>query len=106
MNTTTQSSEKGLEIRQPLTEKNATFNYSYYPLIFNSEQQAVEKFCALQAEGISPRRYFYPALNSLQFVKHGTTPTADDISRRVLCLPLYHEMTEGDVKLISKVLLK
>jgi dTDP-4-amino-4,6-dideoxygalactose transaminase len=97
---------KGLEIRQPLTEKNATFNYSYYPLIFNSEQQAVEKFCALHAEGISPRRYFYPALNSLRFVKHGTTPVADDISRRVLCLPLYHEMTEDDVKLISKVLLK
>jgi len=54
---------------------------------------------------IFPRRYFFPALN-IAFIDRGSSPMriAEDISRRVLCLPLSAEMTVDDVRRVSRIL--
>lgn len=76
-------------IRRIQVQKNTNWNHSYYPVIFDSEQTTLKIIKELEENDISPRRYFYPSLNELSYVE-GKSPIAVDISKRILCLPLFH----------------
>lgn len=74
------------------------YNYAYYPVIFDSESDLLSVRQTLLENDINPRRYFYPALNKLPFLKSYTPcPIAEDISLRILCLPLYAGLAQEDV---------
>jgi dTDP-4-amino-4,6-dideoxygalactose transaminase len=96
---------KGLPLRKPVIDKNCEHNFSYYPVIFENEFTALKVKGVLEAQGIFPRRYFYPCLNNLPYVSYSDTPIADRISSSILCLPLFHDLTneiqEGIVDLIK-----
>jgi len=77
------------------------YNYSYYPAVFDSEEILLKAVEQLKQLEISGRRYFFPSLNTLPFVKYHSCPVSEDISRRVLCLPLYFELSSHEVKKIS-----
>jgi len=94
----------GLDIRKPAVQDGCEINYSYYPVIFRSEQHALAAKDALEKYSVFPRRYFYPPLSSLEYVRGELTPVADDIARRILCLPLFHEMRNDEQDLIARVL--
>ena len=69
---------------------NATMNYSYFPVLFDSEDKLLQTLNKLNAKEIFPRRYFYPSLDALPYLKRtAIQPVSEDVSRRVLCLPLY-----------------
>jgi dTDP-4-amino-4,6-dideoxygalactose transaminase len=61
---------------------------------------------ALKALNIFPRRYFYPALNTLPYVDYQICPVAEDIARRVICLPLFHELRKSDQITMSDAIVK
>ena len=65
------------------------WNYSYYPVIFNSETELLKVKSRLEQENINPRRYFYPSLEDLPYINSENCPIAQDLAKRVLCLPLY-----------------
>ena len=48
----------------------------------------VEK--ALNDQNIFPRRYFYPSLNTIIYVKSVSVTISENISSRICCLPLSH----------------
>lgn len=78
------------------------WNYSYYPVIFKSEEQLLKIEALLNKNGIVARRYFYPSLSTLPYVvNRNDTYVAEDIAPRVLCLPLYYGLSEIDVSKIS-----
>jgi dTDP-4-amino-4,6-dideoxygalactose transaminase len=80
-------------------------NYSYFPIIFDSEERlkAVEK--ALNDENIYPRRYFYPAVNTLNaIVSYEPMPLAEDVAKRILCLPLFFNLKESDIIQICHII--
>lgn len=81
------------------------YNYSYYPVIFENEQQMLKVKDALAKEEINTRRYFYPSLNTLTHITgvKQSCPVSEDISLRVLCLPLYAELQAEDVERISSI---
>lgn len=81
------------------------FNYAYYPVLFESEEALLRIKSALNAENIFPRRYFYPSLNKLPYVKDQNVPITDSISKRILCLPLSTQMTEESVERICNVII-
>ncbi|WP_324721937.1 DegT/DnrJ/EryC1/StrS family aminotransferase [Salinimicrobium sp. HB62] len=81
-----------------------SWNYSYYPLIFESEKQLVNIKEKLDKSGIHPRRYFYPSLSSLNYLKSQEVPVANSISKRIICLPLYHNLGKRDLKRICSIL--
>ncbi len=83
----------------------ADWNCSYYPVLFQSEQALLETFEALASAGITARRYFYPSLDTLDYVKSAELPVAHDVTRRVACLPLMYQLTEEDVERVSDVIL-
>jgi dTDP-4-amino-4,6-dideoxygalactose transaminase len=82
------------------------WNYSYYPIVFDSEAQLLEVQKALNAEQIFPRRYFYPSLNKIPYVDGAPMPVSESIASRVLCLPLYAGLEEEDVVRIIEIINK
>ena len=97
------------EVKKPLWNKNATLNYAYYPIVFNSEEELLVCVEALTINNVFARRYFYPSLStSLPYVVSRSIdyPIVEDLSKRVLCLPLYYDLTEEDVKFICEVIVE
>lgn len=95
---------QGLPLRllQPLATEGLQWNYAYCPVLFAGEQAMLQAKAALEASGIFPRRYFYPALNSLPF--YGQTaacPTAESIACRMLCLPFYNGLPSAVVEQVA-----
>ena len=84
----------------------AEFNHAYYPLIFSDEAELLRYMQVLQDYQIYARRYFYPSLNRLDYVAQQAMPHSENISSRILCLPLYHELTEELQHLITRILLR
>jgi dTDP-4-amino-4,6-dideoxygalactose transaminase len=82
------------------------YNFSYFPCIFESEKLAVKILDTLNQHWIHPRRYFYPSLNNLPYVSKKSCPVSEDISGRVLCLPMYDSLNEEDVDMICRIILR
>lgn len=80
------------------------WNYSYYPVLFESEEQLLVVQQALNQQQIFPRRYFYPALNSLPYVTPQPCSIAESVSSRILCLPMYYELCEEEINTITLIL--
>ena len=73
---------------------NSSLNYCYFPIVFKDEETLLKVKGALASENIFPRRYFYPSLNDLPYIKDKThrVPNSEFISSRILCLPLYDSL--------------
>jgi len=91
---------------RPEVPQQVEYNYAYYPVIFSSEELLLKTFHALGEHSISPRRYFYPTLETLPYIKtEKTCVIAESIAKRVLCLPLYHTLSLDDVDRICDIIL-
>ena len=84
------------EILQLEIRPNASINYSYFPLIFKSEEITLKIKDLLEKEHIFPRRYFYPSLNLMDYVNKNSCPISENYSKCILCLPLYHNLEQKD----------
>lgn len=80
------------------------WNFAYFPVIFETEEILLKVQNALIENNIIPRRYFYPSLNNLPYVKTCYLKVSNNIASRILCLPLYFQM-ENEVieKIISTI---
>ena len=93
----------GSPLQRPVPPVGLEYNYGYYPVIFPSHDVMMKVRCTLFDNGIGPRRYFYPSLNNLRFLRPGLKrpcPISESISSRVLCLPLYVGLCKADVDVI------
>ncbi len=87
--------------------QNYEYNYAYYPVVFQNETQLLTVKQTLNSNQINPRRYFYPSLNTLPFLQaRQPCLISEDISSRVLCLPLYDSLEKQDVLRISDLIRK
>lgn len=80
------------------------WNYSYYPIILETEEELLIIQDKLNNMNIFPRRYFYPSLNTIEYIKYVTMPISENISKRVLCLPLYYGLDLKYCKIIVDVI--
>ncbi|MGH7702317.1 MAG: DegT/DnrJ/EryC1/StrS family aminotransferase, partial [Gemmatimonadales bacterium] len=93
-------------IIRPEVPADTEYNYAYYPVIFETEHLLLATRAALVAQRIQPRRYFFPSLSELPYAEASEVPVSRDVSRRVLCLPLFAELSDPDVDLIAQVVLE
>jgi dTDP-4-amino-4,6-dideoxygalactose transaminase len=93
------SKYKTIKIREK-----SVWNYSYSPILFETESQLLSAVKELNKNEISPRRYFYPSLNIINYTKGKSMPISESIASRVLCLPLYVGLLERDLKKIVDIL--
>lgn len=82
-------------------------NCSYFPVILPDEATVLRAQAVLNSENIFPRRYFYPSVNIYGSIVPDaeTCPHSEDISKRILCLPLYSTLPEESVRIIASTLL-
>ena len=99
---------KGLRVLPDLP--GLTRNYAYYPVVFLDEYAKTRDDVAdeLRRIGINAREYFSPLTSSLScyegLFSRGNTPIAEDIAKRVLCLPLYADMAPDEVDAVCAVI--
>jgi dTDP-4-amino-4,6-dideoxygalactose transaminase len=80
-------------------------NYAYYPIVFQNEQQLLKIFEALKKIDVYPRRYFYPSLNLLPYLKTvDSCPISEDITLRIACLPLFVGLEESVITKIVDII--
>lgn len=95
------NSLKKIKIRE-----HTSWNYSYYPVLFKTEEDLLRTQKALNAKNIYPRRYFYPSLNTLSYVSKISMPVCDSIAPRVMCLPMYFGLNNNYIQNICEIILK
>lgn len=92
----------------------ATVNSSYFP-IFLSEEYPLsrdELYHAFKEENIYVRRYFYPLVSSFPMYRGlasavlGHLPNAQAVAEKVLCLPIYPDLTEIEIQQVTKIILR
>ncbi|MXV38985.1 DegT/DnrJ/EryC1/StrS family aminotransferase [Flavobacteriaceae bacterium Ap0902] len=96
----------GQDIQLLKIRNNTEWNYHYYPVIFKSKEELLRVQNALNNHNIYPRRYFYPSLNTLDYVVYKPMPISESIAKRILCLPLFTEMNTDQIKNITDILLE
>ncbi len=84
------------KVKKMKLRANTQWNYSYYPIIFDSEARLLEVQAMLNENNIFPRRYFYPSLNTVPFVESSSMPVSESIASRIMCLPLYKDLNDKD----------
>lgn len=82
-------------------------NYSYLPVLFNDQESRDEAFKRLAENNINARKYFYPLTSSFECFNfnENETPAALDISKRILTLPIYTELSLSETERICEIVL-
>lgn len=98
---------KNLKAVSPLWHSKATKNHPYYPIVLESEELLLKLKKEMDKQEVFTRRYFYPSLASaLPYLPKLELPITEDISKRVLCLPLYYDLTFEEVEFIARLMLR
>lgn len=85
--------------------KDVEYNFSYFPVVFKTEKDLIDIVARLNANDIFPRRYFYPSLNQLPYIKDThNCPVSQDVSVRILCLPLYFGIEENVINKVCEII--
>lgn len=106
------SSVQGLEFFT--LDKEVEYNYTYFPIMINPDlfgKARDEVYEHLKQNNIFSRRYFYPLISSLEV--YNVYPSSHEfnlvnanyISNRILCLPIYPDLTAESVDRISDLLI-
>lgn len=100
----------GIKLRQK--QADVEHNYIYYPVVFDGYKRSRDEiFDHLAANGIIPRKYFYPITNDFEAYRGrpgfdpADTPIAKYIGDRVMTLPLFTELADDDIDRICDLIL-
>ena len=93
-------------------QKDVKPNYAYFPAVFDETvfgSDRDEVYARLAENNIIARKYFYPLTNTFSAFEGkydaNKTPVALQISRRVLTLPMYADLSLSDVDRICDIIL-
>jgi dTDP-4-amino-4,6-dideoxygalactose transaminase len=93
-------------VERPHISAGLDYNHAYYPVLLRNGREREHVLAVLAGQGIHCRRYFHPSLDELPYVKNVPCPVSRVTSMRVLCLPLYPELTGHDVERITSAVRK
>ena len=81
-------------------------NYAYFPIFIDAEEYGMtrdELYFKMKEQNVLGRRYFYPLISEfstyrgLESARPENLPVAHRIASSVICLPMYHNLTENEV---------
>ena len=90
-------------------------NYSYFPMFIDAEKYGMtrdELYIKMKEANVLGRRYFYPLISEfstyrgLESAHRENLPNAHKMADTVICLPMHHELSEGDMERILKLIVK
>jgi Predicted pyridoxal phosphate-dependent enzyme apparently involved in regulation of cell wall biogenesis len=94
---------------------NVRNNNSYFPIFIDKEKYGMtrdELYFKMKSQNILGRRYFYPLISEfstykgLPSARKENLPVANRIADTVICLPMYHALTEDDIDRVIDCLKK
>jgi len=87
-----------LDLLDPRYNENR--NYAYYPVLLKEESDVLNFIERGKKADIIIRRYWHPSLNTLDFVDVDPSdcPVSVLSANRIVCLPIYSDMTDEDVE--------
>ncbi len=89
----------------PIQNNKSSRNFSYFPILLESEKVLKELQFQLEKSNIYTRRYFFPSLDTLKYINPSQCcPISRDISSRILCLPMYPQLLDEDILSITKII--
>ena len=99
--------ERSIRILAPAADVSS--NYSYFPIVFQGGSDVRDRVCcALEQDNFFARKYFYPLtcdLSSMEtLITKPCVPIARKISSSILCLPIYAELAEADIRKIANII--
>lgn len=93
------------KVQLPLWPNHFEYNYGYYIAVFDSPSVCTKVKEKLEANGIFPRRYFYPSLNTLPYLNHPVAcPVSESLAGRILSLPLHASLEEEVIRDVSHLI--
>ena len=103
---------KGIRVMEDMP--GVRHNYSYFPIFIDAEAYGMtrdELYFKMKENNVLGRRYFYPLISEfstyrgLESARPENLPVAHRIAGNVICLPMYHSLTEEDVdRVIGQIL--
>ena len=100
-------------IRTRKIPNNVQSNYAYYPIVVDEKKFGKtrnEIHSIMQKNNIYTRKYFYPITNSFECYQGKfdvfKTPIALRISKRILCLPMYSDLSVKEIDRIVSIITK
>ena len=90
-------------------------NYSYFPIFIDADKYGMtrdELYFKMKEQNVLGRRYFYPLISEfstyrgLPSATKENLPNAHKMADTVICLPMHHELSEGDMERILKLIVK
>ena len=89
-------------------------NYCYFPIFVDTEYPLSrdELYERLQQNEIFTRRYFYPLISEFAMYRSSPSaraenlPIAADVSRKVICLPIYPDLPKSELHKICDLILE
>lgn len=90
-------------------------SYSYFPILIDEENFGVSRdkvYNELKENNILVRRYFYPlisqfpAYKGLESARAENLPVAEEITKKILCLPIYPELELDKISRITNNVLE
>jgi dTDP-4-amino-4,6-dideoxygalactose transaminase len=94
---------KDLPLQRPKLSEGLEYNYAYYPVLFPDEQALLKAVQKLKEHDIVPRRYFWPSLDELSYIRINTCTKSHEISSRILCLPIFNSLRFEEISFISRI---
>lgn len=91
--------EQELSSTLQLQEKNSNleYNFSYFPVVFEDEEQTLQVAKKLKENGVLARRYFNPSLETVECLHSRMNSLfSKDIASRILCLPIYSSLNSEE----------
>lgn len=93
--------------------ENVKHNYAYFPVFIDEASYGMKRdelYEMLKEYGIFTRRYFYPLISQfptyrgLDSAKADNLVVAEELSRKVLCLPIYPDLPLEKVEMICEMI--
>lgn len=87
---------------------NIEHNWAYCPILLKDFETRERVFAKLKECNVFARRYFYPLLTDFApyIYAQNTCPVAEDIAKRVLTIPTYHDLQLCDADDIANIILE
>ena len=90
-------------------------NYSYFPIFIDAERYGMTRddlYFKMKEANVLGRRYFYPLISEfstyrgLESARRENLLNAHKMADTVICLPMHHELSKGDMERILKLIVK
>lgn len=102
---------KGIRVMEDIP--GVRHNYAYFPIFIDAEEYGMtrdELYFKMKEQNVLGRRYFYPLISEfstyrgLESARPENLSVAHRFADSVICLPMYHNLSESDIKRIIETI--